>query len=149
MSQRQEKKLEIKKNKNMNRINVFKRTLIPFIFKCVLKTISPQISNTVQKHAPFPPSPGHLNLVSFSWKRQKLVQATNGVETQVIDGKVEIENGNVPEDKPTEAEENDTISPFHIPSVWIAFLQINTMFQVKYDVPPWEFCSLDQNLKMS
>ncbi|XP_027896351.1 sodium/potassium/calcium exchanger 4 isoform X4 [Xiphophorus couchianus] len=48
-------------------------------------------------------------------ERQKLVQASNGVETQVIDGKVEIENGNVPEDKPTEAEENDTISPFRIP----------------------------------
>ncbi|XP_067338521.1 sodium/potassium/calcium exchanger 4 isoform X3 [Channa argus] len=48
-------------------------------------------------------------------ERQKLVQAANGVETQVADGKVEIENGNVPEDKPTEAEENDTISPFHIP----------------------------------
>ncbi|KAF6732204.1 Sodium/potassium/calcium exchanger 4 [Oryzias melastigma] len=47
--------------------------------------------------------------------RQKLVQTANGVETQVIDGKVEIENGNVPEDKPTEAEENDTISPFHVP----------------------------------
>uniref|UniRef100_A0A3Q3F757 Solute carrier family 24 member 4b n=1 Tax=Labrus bergylta TaxID=56723 RepID=A0A3Q3F757_9LABR len=49
-------------------------------------------------------------------ERQKLVQAANGVETQVVDGKVEIENGNVPEDKPTEPEENDTISPFHIPS---------------------------------
>ncbi|XP_068432832.1 sodium/potassium/calcium exchanger 4 isoform X1 [Clinocottus analis] len=48
-------------------------------------------------------------------ERQKLVQAANGVETQVIDGKVEIENGNVPEDKPTEEEENETISPFHIP----------------------------------
>ncbi|XP_075893844.1 sodium/potassium/calcium exchanger 4 isoform X1 [Nelusetta ayraudi] len=48
-------------------------------------------------------------------ERQKLVQATNGVETQVIDGKVEIENGNVPEDKPSETPENDTISPFHIP----------------------------------
>ncbi|XP_041661560.1 sodium/potassium/calcium exchanger 4 isoform X2 [Cheilinus undulatus] len=46
---------------------------------------------------------------------EKLVQAANGVETQVVDGKVEIENGNVPEDKPTEPEENDTISPFHIP----------------------------------
>uniref|UniRef100_A0A8C5CF45 Solute carrier family 24 member 4b n=1 Tax=Gadus morhua TaxID=8049 RepID=A0A8C5CF45_GADMO len=33
-------------------------------------------------------------------ERQKLVQAANGVETQVIDGKVnDIENGNVPEDK--------------------------------------------------
>ncbi|XP_068199445.1 sodium/potassium/calcium exchanger 4 isoform X3 [Antennarius striatus] len=48
-------------------------------------------------------------------ERQKLVQAANGVETQVIDGKVEIENGNVPEDKPSEAEQNDTISPFHVP----------------------------------
>ncbi|KAM9703960.1 sodium/potassium/calcium exchanger 4 isoform 1-T1 [Menidia menidia] len=49
-------------------------------------------------------------------ERQKLVQAANGVETQVIDGKVEIENGNVPEDKSTEAEENVTISPFHVPN---------------------------------
>uniref|UniRef100_A0A7N6B4I3 Sodium/calcium exchanger membrane region domain-containing protein n=1 Tax=Anabas testudineus TaxID=64144 RepID=A0A7N6B4I3_ANATE len=49
-------------------------------------------------------------------ERQKLVQAANGVETQVIDGKVEIENGNVPEDKPAEPKENETISPFHIPS---------------------------------
>ncbi|KAM9840639.1 sodium/potassium/calcium exchanger 4 [Aulostomus maculatus] len=48
-------------------------------------------------------------------ERQKLVQASNGVETQVIDGKIDIENGNVPEDKPTKAEENDTISPFRIP----------------------------------
>ncbi|XP_071402712.1 sodium/potassium/calcium exchanger 4 isoform X2 [Centroberyx affinis] len=48
-------------------------------------------------------------------ERQKLVQASNGVETQVIDGKVDIENGNVPEDKPSEEEENITISPFHIP----------------------------------
>uniref|UniRef100_A0A8C3G7M5 Solute carrier family 24 member 4 n=1 Tax=Cyclopterus lumpus TaxID=8103 RepID=A0A8C3G7M5_CYCLU len=48
-------------------------------------------------------------------ERQKLVQAANGVETQVIDGKVEIENGNVPEDKPSEEKENETISPFHIP----------------------------------
>lgn len=63
-----------------------------------------------------------FDLVSFFWKRQKLVQAANGVETQVIDGKVEIENGNVPEDKPTEAEENDTISPFHLPSVWFVDL---------------------------
>lgn len=53
----------------------------------------------------------------FFWKRQKLVQAANGVETQVIDGKVEIENGNVPEDKPSDEPENETISPFHIPSM--------------------------------
>uniref|UniRef100_A0A3Q1ITR3 Sodium/calcium exchanger membrane region domain-containing protein n=1 Tax=Anabas testudineus TaxID=64144 RepID=A0A3Q1ITR3_ANATE len=51
-------------------------------------------------------------------ERQKLVQAANGVETQVIDGKVEIENGNVPEDKPAEPKENETISPFHIPSAY-------------------------------
>lgn len=57
-----------------------------------------------------------FDLVSSFWKRQKLVQAANGVETQVIDGKVEIENGNVPEDKPSEEPENETISPFHIPS---------------------------------
>uniref|UniRef100_A0AAQ4S3D5 Solute carrier family 24 member 4 n=1 Tax=Gasterosteus aculeatus aculeatus TaxID=481459 RepID=A0AAQ4S3D5_GASAC len=49
-------------------------------------------------------------------ERQKLVQAANGVETQVIDGKVEIENGNVPEDKPSDEPENETISPFHIPN---------------------------------
>ncbi|CAL8314433.1 unnamed protein product [Lota lota] len=49
-------------------------------------------------------------------ERQKLVQAANGIETQVIDGKVDIENGNVPEDKPSEEKENDTISPFHIPA---------------------------------
>ncbi|AWP20281.1 putative sodium/potassium/calcium exchanger 4-like [Scophthalmus maximus] len=49
-------------------------------------------------------------------ERQKLVQAANGVETQVIDGKVEIENGNVPEDKPAEPKENITISPFHVPN---------------------------------
>ncbi|XP_040016406.1 sodium/potassium/calcium exchanger 4 isoform X2 [Gasterosteus aculeatus] len=47
---------------------------------------------------------------------EKLVQAANGVETQVIDGKVEIENGNVPEDKPSDEPENETISPFHIPN---------------------------------
>ncbi|XP_062324393.1 sodium/potassium/calcium exchanger 4 isoform X2 [Osmerus eperlanus] len=47
---------------------------------------------------------------------EKLVQAANGVETAVIDGKVDIENGNVPEDKPSEQEENDTISPFHVPA---------------------------------
>ncbi|XP_028295579.1 sodium/potassium/calcium exchanger 4 isoform X2 [Gouania willdenowi] len=46
---------------------------------------------------------------------EKLVQAANGVETQVVDGKVEIENGNVPEDKPPEAKENVTISPFQLP----------------------------------
>ncbi|XP_029565224.1 sodium/potassium/calcium exchanger 4-like isoform X1 [Oncorhynchus tshawytscha] len=49
-------------------------------------------------------------------ERQKLVQGANGVETQVLEGKVDIENGNVPEDKPAEEEqENETISPFHIP----------------------------------
>lgn len=62
-----------------------------------------------------------FDLVSFSWKRQKLVQAANGVETQVIDGKVEVENGNVPEGNPTEAKESDTISPFYIPSMWFMY----------------------------
>lgn len=62
-----------------------------------------------------------FDLVCFFWKRQKLMQAANGVETQVIDGKVEIENGNVPEDKPSEVEENDTISPFHIPSTCLMY----------------------------
>ncbi|KAM9354152.1 sodium/potassium/calcium exchanger 4 isoform 1-T1 [Pholidichthys leucotaenia] len=46
-------------------------------------------------------------------ERQKLVHPSNGVE--VNDGKIEIENGNVPEDKSTEPEQNDTVSPFHIP----------------------------------
>ncbi|XP_029487530.1 sodium/potassium/calcium exchanger 4-like [Oncorhynchus nerka] len=50
-------------------------------------------------------------------ERQKLVQGANGVETQVLEGKVDVENGNVPEDKPAEEEaENETISPFHIPA---------------------------------
>ncbi|XP_019912059.1 sodium/potassium/calcium exchanger 4 isoform X2 [Esox lucius] len=50
-------------------------------------------------------------------ERQKLVQGTNGVETQVLEGKLDIENGNVPEDKPAEEEaENETISPFHLPA---------------------------------
>lgn len=48
-------------------------------------------------------------------ERQKLVQTANGVETQVVDGKPDLENGTVPEDKKTETEESDTISPFHIP----------------------------------
>ncbi|KAJ0061185.1 hypothetical protein NL108_010484, partial [Boleophthalmus pectinirostris] len=48
-------------------------------------------------------------------ERQKLVQTANGVETQVVDGKVDLENGTVPEDKKPESEESDTISPFHIP----------------------------------
>ncbi|XP_055005679.1 sodium/potassium/calcium exchanger 4 isoform X2 [Boleophthalmus pectinirostris] len=46
---------------------------------------------------------------------EKLVQTANGVETQVVDGKVDLENGTVPEDKKPESEESDTISPFHIP----------------------------------
>lgn len=65
-----------------------------------------------------------FDLVYFFWKRQKLVQASNGVETQVIDGKLEIENGNVPEDKPNKAEESDSISPFHIPSMRFFFLHL-------------------------
>lgn len=48
-------------------------------------------------------------------ERQKLVQTANGVETQVVDGKADLENGTVPEDKKPESEESDTISPFHLP----------------------------------
>lgn len=40
----------------------------------------------------------------------------------MIDGKVEIENGNVPEDKPKESEQSDSISPFHVPSMTFAYL---------------------------
>uniref|UniRef100_A0A8C7F5U2 Solute carrier family 24 member 4 n=1 Tax=Oncorhynchus kisutch TaxID=8019 RepID=A0A8C7F5U2_ONCKI len=60
-------------------------------------------------------------------ERQKLVQGANGVETQVLEGKVDIENGNVPEDKPAEEEqENETISPFHIPGVCVSVMFIQT-----------------------
>ncbi|XP_066532219.1 sodium/potassium/calcium exchanger 4 [Hoplias malabaricus] len=48
-------------------------------------------------------------------ERQKLVQGANGVETAVIDGKPDIENGNVPEDKPSEEEDGELTSPFSIP----------------------------------
>ncbi|XP_061610542.1 sodium/potassium/calcium exchanger 4 isoform X3 [Phyllopteryx taeniolatus] len=48
-------------------------------------------------------------------ERQKLVLAANGVETQGIDGKTDIENGNVPEDKTDKEEEESGISPFGIP----------------------------------
>lgn len=48
-------------------------------------------------------------------ERQKLVQAANGVETAVVDGKPDIENGNVPEDKSTEDKESELTSPFRIP----------------------------------
>ncbi|XP_072543265.1 sodium/potassium/calcium exchanger 4 [Salminus brasiliensis] len=48
-------------------------------------------------------------------ERQKLVQGANGVETVVIDGKTDIENGNVPEDKPSEEEDGELTSPFRIP----------------------------------
>ncbi|KAI4882593.1 hypothetical protein NFI96_026933 [Prochilodus magdalenae] len=48
-------------------------------------------------------------------ERQKLVQGANGVETAVIDGKPDIENGNVPEDKPSEEEDGELTSPFSLP----------------------------------
>lgn len=62
------------------------------------------------------------------------------METQVIDGKVEIENGNVPEDKATNVEESDTISPFHIPSMRL-MCSVNETFRldwlkVKYGTIP-------------
>ncbi|KAK3541956.1 hypothetical protein QTP86_008157 [Hemibagrus guttatus] len=48
-------------------------------------------------------------------ERQKLVQGANGVEVAVVDGKSDIENGNVPEDKPSEEDDGDLTSPFSIP----------------------------------
>ncbi|XP_051954125.1 sodium/potassium/calcium exchanger 4-like [Xyrauchen texanus] len=52
-------------------------------------------------------------------ERQRLVQAANGVETAVVDGKPDIENGNVPEDKTTEEKESELTSPFRIPGGWM------------------------------
>ncbi|CAB1339889.1 unnamed protein product [Coregonus sp. 'balchen'] len=56
-----------------------------------------------------------------------ITEGANGVETQVLEGKVDIENGNVPEDKPAvEEQENETISPFHIPGPrWEKFFMIS------------------------
>uniref|UniRef100_A0A8C1K0W5 Solute carrier family 24 member 4b n=1 Tax=Cyprinus carpio TaxID=7962 RepID=A0A8C1K0W5_CYPCA len=48
-------------------------------------------------------------------ERQRLVQSANGVETAVADGKPDIENGNVPEDKTTEEKESELTSPFRLP----------------------------------
>uniref|UniRef100_A0A672P4T8 Solute carrier family 24 member 4 n=1 Tax=Sinocyclocheilus grahami TaxID=75366 RepID=A0A672P4T8_SINGR len=48
-------------------------------------------------------------------ERQRLVQSANGVETAVVDGKPDIENGNVPEDKTTEDKESELTSPFKLP----------------------------------
>ncbi|XP_060722296.1 sodium/potassium/calcium exchanger 4 isoform X2 [Tachysurus vachellii] len=48
-------------------------------------------------------------------ERQKLVQGANGIEVAVVDGKSDIENGNVPEDKPSEEDDGDLTSPFSIP----------------------------------
>ncbi|XP_056621278.1 sodium/potassium/calcium exchanger 4 isoform X2 [Triplophysa dalaica] len=48
-------------------------------------------------------------------ERQRLVQEANGVETAVVDGKPDIENGNVPEDQGTEDKENELNSPFTLP----------------------------------
>ncbi|KAL1254151.1 hypothetical protein QQF64_016380 [Cirrhinus molitorella] len=48
-------------------------------------------------------------------ERQRLVQSANGVETAVVDGKPDIENGNVPEDKTTEEKESELTSPFKLP----------------------------------
>ncbi|KTG44681.1 hypothetical protein cypCar_00023662 [Cyprinus carpio] len=49
-------------------------------------------------------------------ERQRLVQSANGVETAVVDGKPDIENGNVPEDKTTEEKESELTSPFRLPA---------------------------------
>ncbi|XP_059368053.1 sodium/potassium/calcium exchanger 4 isoform X2 [Carassius carassius] len=48
-------------------------------------------------------------------ERQRLVQSANGVETAVVDGKPDIENGNLPEDKTTEEKESELTSPFRLP----------------------------------
>ncbi|XP_027022182.1 sodium/potassium/calcium exchanger 4 [Tachysurus fulvidraco] len=48
-------------------------------------------------------------------ERQKLVQGANGIEVAVVDGKSDIENGNVPEDKLSEEDDGDLTSPFSIP----------------------------------
>uniref|UniRef100_A0A3B4DTG5 Sodium/calcium exchanger membrane region domain-containing protein n=1 Tax=Pygocentrus nattereri TaxID=42514 RepID=A0A3B4DTG5_PYGNA len=50
-------------------------------------------------------------------EQQRLMQASNGVDsTLVVDGKADtLENGNMPEDKLTEDEENELSSPFVIP----------------------------------
>lgn len=48
-------------------------------------------------------------------QRQRLVQEANGFETAVVDGKPDIENGNVPEDQGTEDKENELNSPFTLP----------------------------------
>ncbi|KAG1941905.1 sodium/potassium/calcium exchanger [Pimephales promelas] len=48
-------------------------------------------------------------------ERQRLVQSANGVETAVVDGKPDIENGNVPEDKTNEEKESELTSPFRFP----------------------------------
>lgn len=45
-----------------------------------------------------------------------MVRGANGVEVAVVDGKSDIENGNVPEDKPSEEEDGELTSPFTIPS---------------------------------
>ncbi|XP_077075631.1 sodium/potassium/calcium exchanger 4 isoform X2 [Siphateles boraxobius] len=48
-------------------------------------------------------------------ERQRLVQSANGVETAVVDGKPDIENGNIPEDKTNEEKESELTSPFRFP----------------------------------
>ncbi|XP_066550428.1 sodium/potassium/calcium exchanger 4 isoform X2 [Amia ocellicauda] len=49
-------------------------------------------------------------------ERQRLVQAANGVDKVILDGKHDsIENGNVLEDKQSEEEEADFSSPFSVP----------------------------------
>ncbi|KAG7328253.1 hypothetical protein KOW79_008197 [Hemibagrus wyckioides] len=50
-------------------------------------------------------------------EQQRLMQATNGVDgTVVADGKADtMENGNVPEDKLTEEDDNELSSPFTMP----------------------------------
>ncbi|KAJ8288662.1 hypothetical protein COCON_G00013210 [Conger conger] len=56
-----------------------------------------------------------LRMASRLIINERLVQASNGVENTVVDGKVDnMENGNVPEDKQPE-EESNISSPFTVP----------------------------------
>ncbi|XP_048830809.1 sodium/potassium/calcium exchanger 4a isoform X1 [Brienomyrus brachyistius] len=53
-----------------------------------------------------------LRMASRLIINERMVQATNGVEAAVVDGKPEIENGTVVEDKQPEEAENELSSPF-------------------------------------
>ncbi|KAJ8396895.1 hypothetical protein AAFF_G00012180 [Aldrovandia affinis] len=57
-----------------------------------------------------------LRMASRLIINERLVQASNGVDTAVVDGKADnMENGNVPEDKQEEEKESNVSSPFSVP----------------------------------